>query len=183
MKSGWKAPPLPSHPEVVGQVYFQPSHTPNRPAPMLPPQVIIAEPYPPPLSESLTTTPTTFVAAFAMPNASIPNSTDLRNFLVPLGALERVSGMRFLGAVTGSTSLFGDEFGDDVKVSLDRETLRVRATAEVPALSGDWGGGGSGKGSTRLSIAGGEGAAAASTEGGRARVFRHLCATTSCRGL
>lgn len=146
------------------------------------PQVIIAEPYPPPLSEALATTPTTFVAAFAMPNTSIPNNTDLRNFLVPLDVLESVSGMRFFGAVTGATNLHDK----DIKACLDREVLRVRATARVPALSGDWGGGRAGKGGgsgTGLPITAGGEAAAALTEGGRTRIFRHLCTTTSCRGL
>eukprot|EP00903_Cladosiphon_okamuranus_P018902 g17385.t1 len=137
-------------------------------------KVIIAEPYPPPPSEALTTTPATFVAAFAMPNTTIPNNTDLRNFLVPLNALESVSGMRFLGGVTGSTNMKDDE----VKVMLDREALRVRAAAGVPALPGHWGGGGSAN-----AITGGDNAAAGSTEGGRTRIFRHLCTTTSCRGL
>eukprot|EP00752_Nemacystus_decipiens_P015583 g13906.t1 len=149
-------------------------------------KVIIAEPYPPPPSEALTTTPVTFVAAFAMPNASIPNNTDLRNFLVPLDALESVSGMRFLGAVNGSNGLFYDDEASGVKVLLDKEALRVRAEAGVPALSGDWGGGGSGEGGgngTQLSITGGEVEASGSTEGGRTRIFRHLCTSTSCRGL
>ena len=99
--------------------------------------------------------------------------------------LESVSGMRFLGAVTGSTSLYDDD-NDDVKGLLDKEALRVRAAAGVPALSGDWGGEGSRKGGgsgTRLPITRGGQAAAGSTEGGRNRIFRHLCTNTSCRGL
>lgn len=146
------------------------------------PQVIIAEPYPPPLSEALTTTPMTFVAAFAMPNTTIPTNTDLRNFLVPLDALESVAGMRFLGAMTGSTNPYDEE----VQVLLDREALRVRAAAGVPALPGHWGERGSGSAGAigaRLSITRGDKAAAGSTEGGRTRIFRHLCTTTSCRGF
>ncbi|CAM9231230.1 unnamed protein product [Ectocarpus sp. 4 AP-2014] len=133
-------------------------------------KIIVAEPYPPPPSEALVSKPTTFVAAFAMPNADIPNNTDLRNFLVPLEALSSVSGMRFFG-----TGLL-DEIA---KLSLDKEAIEVRERAGVPALSGDWGTGiektnrreKNGKDNQSLSTA------------DRPRVFRHLCTTTSCRGL
>lgn len=163
-------------------------------------QVIIAEPYPPPPSEALRSTPTTFVAAFAMPNTTIPNHTDLRNFLVPLEALESVSGLRFLGATAGASAMdapgairrapFDDETA--IKEFIDQEALRLRAKAGVPALTGGWGRGGGenkaknrgkrrgGKGKQQL-LAGGE---VSSPDGeGRTRVFRHLCTTTSCRGL
>lgn len=161
---------------------------------LLPPQVIVAEPYPPPPSEALSTAPTTFVAAFAMPNTTIPNNTDLRNFLVPLGVLESVSGMRFLGAAT-STELSSSTglLDDDAKVSLDQEALRVRADARVPPLSGHWGGGaekGNGKGNgsrrkgkQRAALTDGGGEVADPARSGSRRVFRHLCTATSCRGL
>lgn len=133
-------------------------------------QIIVAEPYPPPPSEALVSKPTTFVAAFAMPNADIPNNTDLRNFLVPLEALSSVSGMRFFG-----TGLLDET----AKLSLDKEAIQVRERAGVPALSGDWGIGiektnwreKNGKDDQSLTTA------------DRPRVFRHLCTTTSCRGL
>lgn len=162
------------------------------------PQVIIAEPYPPPPSEALYSNPTTFVAAFAMPNTTIPNNTDLRNFLVPLEALESVSGLRFLGAMDAAdapgapaSATSGGSSGEEaaIKEFLDQEAIRLRAKAGVPALSGDWGrvgvekkgnhsgkrSGGNGK-RPQLSIGGADGE-------GRTRVFRHLCNTTSCRGL
>ncbi|CAN0417923.1 unnamed protein product [Pylaiella littoralis] len=157
-------------------------------------KVIVAEPYPPPPSEALSTAPTTFVAAFAMPNTTIPNNTDLRNFLVPLGVLESVSGMRFLGAAT-STELSSSTglLDDDAKVSLDQEALRVRADARVPPLSGHWGGGaekGNGKGNSsrrkgkqRAALTDGGGEVADPARSGSRRVFRHLCTATSCRGL
>ncbi|CAN0214010.1 unnamed protein product [Scytosiphon promiscuus] len=160
--------------------------------------VIIAEPYPPPPSEALRSSPTTFVAAFAMPNTTIPNHTDLRNFLVPLEALESVSGLRFLGATMGASAIERDAPFDDetaIKEFIDKEAIRVRAKAGVPALSGDWGGrlGGEkhgknrgkrrgGKGKQQMATSGGGGASWADGEG-RTRVFRHLCTTASCRGL
>lgn len=137
----------------------------RRTAASLASQIIVAEPYPPPPSEALVSPPTTFVAAFAMPNADIPNNTDLRNFLVPLNALSSVSGMRFFG-----TGLLDET----AKLSLDKEAIQVRERAGVPALPGDWGtavGKTNRKDDQRLSIA------------DRPRVFRHLCSTTSCRGL
>lgn len=145
--------------------------------------MIVAEPYPPPPSEALSSTPTTFVAAFAMPNKAIPNNTDLRNFLVPLNVLESVSGMRFLGAATGEAAGAAASQGtidEDAKLSLDKEALQVRTRAGVAPLSGEWRGGGK-----RLALTGqgGDTNAAAAAEGGRPRLFRHLCTATSCRGL
>ncbi|CAM9354612.1 unnamed protein product, partial [Hapterophycus canaliculatus] len=139
-------------------------------------KVVIAEPYPPPPSEALRSTPTTFVAAFAMPNTAIPNHTDLRNFLVPLEALESVAGLSAIGR-----GPFEDEAA--IKEFIDQEALRLRAKVGGPALSGDWGRlGGEKNGKKRGKRRGGKGKQLLSSEG-RTRVFRHLCTATSCRGL
>lgn len=142
---------------------------------MTPSQVIVAEPFPAPPDNSGDDTDasatTTFVAAFAMPNTSIPNNTDLRNFLVPMEALESVAGMRFLGSASGTGVL-----DDDAKTSLDKEAIQERERAGVPALPADWGeGNGSGY---RQITAGGD-----AVEASKRRLFRHLCTATSCVGV
>lgn len=110
-----------------------------------------------------------------MPNTKIPNGTDLRNFLVPIAALESVAGMRFLGAASGVGVL-----DDDPKVSLDMEAMVEREKAGVPALPADWGGGGGGRGSLRRAKLTGDAVGSSASD---RMLFRHLCGAVDCVGL
>ncbi|CAN0004308.1 unnamed protein product [Ascophyllum nodosum] len=134
-------------------------------------KVIVAEPFPSPEAEASRVPPTTFVAAFAMPNISIPNHTDLRNFLVPLETLESVSGMRFLGEASDSGDL-----DDDAKAFLDEEAMQERARAGLPPFSEFFGGEAPSTGCRRI-----ESAEHVARE--KRRLFRHLCTATSCVGV
>ena len=144
---------------------------PPLPPPPTPSQVIVAEPFPSPEAEASRVPPTTFVAAFAMPNLSIPNHTDLRNFLVPLETLESVSGMRFLGEASDSGDL-----DDDAKAFLDEEAMQERARAGLPPFSEFFGGEAPSTGCRRI-----ESAEHVARE--KRRLFRHLCTATSCVGV
>lgn len=141
------------------------------PAALSPYQVIIAEPYPSPEAEASGVPPTTFVAAFAMPNISIPNNTDLRNFLVPIETLESVSGLRFFGEAYESGDL-----DDNAKALLDEEAMQERARAGLRPFSEFFGEEAPNVGRRRLQ---------SSDEVAREKrmLFRHLCSTTSCVGV
>lgn len=133
-------------------------------------QVIIAEPYPSP-EEASGVPPTTFVAAFVMPNISIPINTDLRNFLVPIEMLESVSGLRFFGEAYDS----GD-FDDNARALLDEEAMHERAKAGLRPFSGIFVEEAPYVGGRRIQ---------SSDEVAREKrmLFRHLCTTTSCVGV
>lgn len=140
---------------------------------LLVPKVIIAEPFLSSEPSSNDASQKTFVAAFAMPNEDIPNNTDLRNFLVPLEVLESVAGMRFLGAASSRVG----GLDQSARGFLDNEAIRIREVAGIMPLSPDWVNRVN-NGYKRL-----ENDKVSEKQEGDARLYRHLCSVTSCRGL
>lgn len=109
-----------------------------------------------------------------MPNTKIPNNYDLRNFLVPIEALESVAGMRFLGAASSSSG----GLDEAAREFLDNEAVQVRAAAGVPALTADWV---NRKDNGYRRLEAGEDTGIGTER--EKRLFRHLCTVTSCKGL
>lgn len=106
-----------------------------------------------------------------MPNTAIPSGTDLRNFLVPLEALESVAGMRFLGGDNGLDAKSREE--------LNEVTAFLREMSGVPSLSAAWGSDGVGRGYRPAEVA------KRDVQGvdDRKQAYGHLCAMVSCQAV
>lgn len=138
--------------------------------------MVVAEPFP--SADNNNANNKVYVAAFAMPNEKIENNTDLRNFLVPLEALESVAGLRFLPAAGNNSS--GGGLDVATREFLDEQALVMRAAgadAGTDLISPDW--------VNRLDNGDGKSGARdgdGNDDAGK-KLFRHLCSEVSCRGV